>query len=434
MRATLLIFALGLTLVACEEDPDNTNAGSDTSTTADTGTDLAPDVPSGCTSNAECNGGSTPYCNLETGACEPLPAGHPIGWGDGTPSSVTLTTIFTPPASREAVDLEFDPLRSDVLWVLYRERESNEPCTSTQQTFAGCTSLEGSVFILNAPGTPEMTSTFKKDWNAIHFMRRPPAMAFGAADTFATCGEYITGNFEDEEGEFIGPTLWSSDPEIFARTPLSPAENGSHLDMLHASPLCVGIAHETANIYWVFNGKEGSLDRYDFKDDHGPGNEDHSDGTIFRYAAGTLSRVPGVPGHMEYYPIDSHIYVADTGNGRVVKLNTVSGEVGEEALWPVYEDLADSGVMTGAEVSDVVPAGGPLQNPAGLAIHEDILYISDNATSQIHAFDMKGNLLRSLDTGMPAGSLGGLTFGPTDGKMYFTSIATGVVFRIDPEG
>jgi sugar lactone lactonase YvrE len=46
---------------------------------------------------------------------------------------------------------------------------------------------------------------------------------------------------------------------------------------------------------------------------------------------------------------------------------------------------------------------------------------------------LDGTLVRTLDTGLPEGSLGGFTFGP-DGRVYFVDTLGGRVFRIDPEG
>ena len=56
----------------------------------------------------------------------------------------------------------------------------------------------------------------------------------------------------------------------------APVGLGSHLDMLHNTSFCSGIAHVDANRYWTFNGELGSLDLYDFHKPHPPGGEDHS--------------------------------------------------------------------------------------------------------------------------------------------------------------
>ena len=67
-----------------------------------------------------------------------------------------------------------------------------------------------------------------------------------------------------------------------------------------------------------------------------------------------------------------------------------------------------------------------------LEIHKGLIYVTDAATSTFHVFDKTGKLLRSLDTGLPAGSLAGFAFGPAD-KIYFTDKVAGRVLRIDPQ-
>ena len=138
----------------------------------------------------------------------------------------------------------------------------------------------------------------------------------------------------------MGPSLWSADPDIFAST--NPAavnylsnlygfyvDLGSHLDMLHESPLCMGIAWETDNVYWVFDGSDGSIVRYDFAEDHDVGYDDHSDGIIARYVTGRVSRVADVPSHLVYDDSSGLLYIADTGNNRVAVLDTTSGKRGQ---------------------------------------------------------------------------------------------------------
>ncbi|AUX37695.1 MULTISPECIES: hypothetical protein [Sorangium] len=69
--------------------------------------------------------------------------------------------------------------------------------------------------------------------------------------------------------------------------------------------------------------------------------------------------------------------------------------------------------------------------PSGIEVHEGIVYATDHATSRFYAFDLTGRLVRTLDTGLPAGSLAGFTFGP-DGKLYFVDLRSSRVYRIDP--
>jgi hypothetical protein len=432
MNRTLLLAALAAA-TACGSTPSASDAGaSDAGTadaeapTADMGVTL-PDAGPECTTSADC-AAPRPYCTPE-GACAEPPIAGAIGWGDGSPGSVTLEKIFESSTRREATDLAFNNVRTSELWVLHRQPESSEPCTAASPSPRGCASLEGSVTIIHDPGTEAQRTVWRKDANAWHFMRRPPALAFGVDEFFATCGEARTGNYLDDRADFIGPTLWLSTPEWFGVPPPSPDMNGTHFDMLHGTPWCMGIAHERDNVYWLFNGNVGALDRYDFKDHHGPGAADHSDGELKRFAEGTLTRVPGVPGHLEYNAADQHVYVADTGGGRVIKLDTTSG-VAAGTVRPVYEPLQSNVRMADAVVTDVV-APGLLERPSGLELRDGILYVSDNATSRIHAFDLEGKLLRTLDTGLPAGTLAGMAFSPS-GVLHFVDLTNSDVYRVIP--
>lgn len=430
MNRTLLLAALAAATACSNADPapaePDAGAPDAGAPVVDAGT-AAPDAGPECTSSANC-AAPRPYCTPE-GTCAEPPIAGAIGWGDGSPGSVTLEKIWQSSVTRQATDLAFNNVRTDELWVLHRQPESSEPCTAASPSPRGCASLEGSVTIIHSPGTEAQRAVWRKDSNAWHFMRRPPALAFGVDEFFATCGEARTGNYLDDTADFIGPTLWLSTEQWFGVRPPDPNMNGTHFDMLHGTPWCMGIAHERDNVYWLFNGNVGAIDRYDFKDHHGPGAADHSDGELKRFAEGTLTRVPGVPGHLEYNAADEHVYVADTGAGRVIKLDATSGRA-SGTVRPVYEPLQSNIRMVDAVVTEVVPPG-LLERPSGLELRDGILYVSDNATSRIHAFDLEGNPLRSLDTGLPPGSLAGMAFSPS-GVLYFVDLTNSDVYRVIP--
>jgi hypothetical protein len=385
--------------------------------------DPGPEPEPGCVTDADC-GGDTPLCDVPTGVCNALPLGYQIGYRDGAPTSALLVPIHDPGGElREATDLDFHPTRTNELWVSMREFESASPCT--QANTAGCASLEGKVLIITNPGQPNGSVEVTMDPNAWHFMRRPPAIAMGAADTWGTCGEFRTGNMTDDPTDYMGPALFSSDRSIWTHQP--PGKNGSHLDMLHETPLCMGIGWERDNVYWVANGQIGSIDRYDFATPHEVGGEDHSNGMLARYAIGALSRVPGIPGHVVFH--EGLVYAADTGHGRIVALDPTTGTmVGLPA--PIFEPLALAEQYDGSTLTEVVPPGLLVQ-PSGLHIHGGVIFVTDSATSTFHAFDLEGNHLRSLATTLPAGSLAGLTIGPDD-KVYFVDRLTSFVYRLDP--
>ncbi len=418
----LTILALGY--VGCSSDAKPSDS---TDTTPDGQTDGASDGR--CDTHADCTADTAPFCDQPTQTCTTPPPGGAIGWGDGTVESVTWTLIHTSPRLREATGLAFHPDRPNELWVINRPFESDASCDELTATSEGCAALEGSVTIIKNPGQADSTFDRKTDPNAWHFMRRPTGLAFGVNDTFATCGEARTGNYLDDTADYIGPTLWSSDPEIFAQDP-GPGLNGSHLDMLHETPWCMGIAHEKENAYWVFNGNIGALDRYDFKQDHGPGHDNHDDGELARYVVGQLKREPNVPSHMAYVASEQRLYVADTGNSRIVSLDITSGRAVGEAF-PVYEVLAKNEQFEDAELLEIV-APGKLEHPSGLVHDAGILYVTDHATGIFYAFTTDGEQIRKLQSNLPADALTGLAIGP-DGKMYFVDQTTASVYRIDPK-
>jgi sugar lactone lactonase YvrE len=340
------------------------------------------------------------------------------------PASVELVPLYDAPTPWTATALAFDPLRSGELWVTLRRVPSNKPCLETAR--AGCAALEGQVALVRGAISDSPTMTLEKDGNAWHFMRRPTSIAFGENGNLATCGEARTDNYEDEAIDYSGPVLWSSDPAIFGVTPKA-GQNGTHIDMLHESPFCMGIAFERDNVYWVFNGKLGALDRYDFHAPHVIGGEDHSDGELTRYVEGQLVRVPEVPSHLALDHGNGNLYVADTAGGRILRLALASGVPGADV--PTLDPIAVHRQMDGASLVEVV-APGLLSAPSGIALSADRIIVTDNATSRIWWFKLDGAPIGSVDSGLPVGSLSGITLGP-DGKLYLSDLSTGVAYRVE---
>jgi hypothetical protein len=355
-----------------------------------------------------------------------------IGRGDGSPGSVRLEPVFGLESVVNAGEthllmptaLAWNPAAENELWITLVEQAVEAPCTATDP--AGCDALEGRMGIVHqATSAPDVEVVL--DGNGWHFLRRPMGIAFGPAgrrQLLATCGEARTANFTNEEVPYNGPVLWDANRDVFAADP-EPGMNGTHVDMLHATPYCMGVALEDASIYWVFNGDVGSFDRYNFNLPHQPGGEDHSDGEIWRYGEGELSRVSGVPSGMAYDPRRRTLYVSDSGHGRVVALDTTSGFADGDVT--VYEDIPTHLRMSGATVNEV--ASG-FDTPSGLALEEGVLFVVDHAASRIVAMDPGGNVLRDLDTGLPANSLAGISIGPDD-RAYITDLESGTVYRIE---
>lgn len=333
----------------------------------------------------------------------------------GRDGAAVVTEVLGPSAGlKRPRDLAFNPRRPDELWIV------NE--------------ADDSVVILHGTTGAEPTYERRRDVAASHFMHRPSSIAFGAEGTsfgtpgtFATCGESRNEHGGAGARDFMGPALWSSDLSIFAVQ--DPHGLGSHLDMLHNSPLCMGLAHEQANVYWTINGLTNAIVRYDFAVDHDIGQDDHSDGGSLEYARGLIKYAPGVPSHLVYRAADAMLYVADTGNGRVVKLDTTSGTRGARLSAKEPLDLGHFR-MDGALLSEVVPPGA-LVTPSGIELAHDLLYVSDHGTGRVVAFDLAGNQVNALDTGLGPGALAGMAFGP-DGKLYVVDMLGSRVLRVDP--
>ncbi len=343
--------------------------------------------------------------------------------------AVELTELYRPELAVpfHATDLAFNASVPGELWVTLRQPPSGLACSNDDDR--GCDSLPGVVAILSDATSSAPSANVKQDWNAWHFMRRPTAIAWGSGELFATCGEARTDNLEDDPTPYAGPVLWSSDPGIFGVKPVG-MQNGTHLDMLHSTPYCMGIAFETGNAYWTFNGDAGSLDRYDFHAPHEIGGENHADGEVFRYVAGQLARLPEVPSHLVYDANSGLLYVADTGNARVLSVDPQTATRGANPI-ATYETLQDSGEMVGATVADLSPPD-LLQQPSGLALAGDTLYVADTATSYIYVLDTSGKLKKKLNTQLPPGTLGGVVVGPDD-KLYFADLKTGAVRRVESQ-
>jgi DNA-binding beta-propeller fold protein YncE len=291
-------------------------------------------------------------------------------------------------------DLAFNPEAPHQLWVV------NEAADST------------TIFLHT--GTAEQTSDTRAGLGNYHFLSKPSSLAFGAPGMFATAHEQDQPTQRTTPADFMGPTLWTSDLDIFD------SGHASHLDMLHNSPNAVGIAWERDNVYWVVDGAHQGLTRYDFNEPHELGGEDHSDGEALRYVPGELAYVPGVSSHAEFDHASGKVYVADTGHGRIAVLDP-SGATRGGTFGPNY-DYGRRYRMQGATLSTFVDGEAiGMRQPSGLALVGDTFYVTDHETSRVFAFDRSGRLLDWLDLSdvVPARSLGGITL-DGQGRIYLT--------------
>lgn len=319
-------------------------------------------------------------------------------------------------------DLGFNPEKDGELWVVNR--------------------TDDSVSIFFDTARSDQTSIHIIDPYAMHFMEEVSSIAFGNADTFGTCHESRnTYNNTSRANDFMGPALWSSDLSTFGNSNPDavdyltnlygmPTDLGSHLDMLHESPLCMGIEWQHENVYWVFNGQDGSLDRNNFHEDHGMGYDDHSDGTIYKYGVGEFERVPDVPSHMKFDHNSGLLYIADTGNNAIKVLDVGTGDPDERLS--VMEPGTKHYTMSGEDLWILIDGEDfDMEMPSGLTIVEDTLLVTDNQTSMIYAFTLDGELVDSLQTPFAEGSLMGI-YGSSIDDFWLVNAADDEVWRLQP--
>jgi hypothetical protein len=446
-------------------------------------------------------------------------AGAAAGCGSSGPS---IETVAFESKLDKPTALAFRPGRDSELWVTNHGDDS--------------------IAIVSETGG-ETTVVNRRDGYAEHFVARPSGIAFDAAgDQFAVSndsnnevrGLHFKLNPERnrffKNNNFMGPTLFATatyaragqskkyladwpqpgyghDPpddsvprsdcpdkywQKEASACVFPRE-GSHIDMLHETPLSAGILHWTDNVYFVLDGcgtrtpdntcrGDGGVMMADFNHDHGEGNGFHGDGVIERYVDAPFHRSAGVPsGIVEH---DGSIYYADTGSGVVRRLRPHTGR--REVLVCSWHPGGAShrrqgtGITDWADATDgppdgdkpqaiddwiaskgkqrriaaaagswikpqeslgqysyrqgarggVVIARGEIKRPSGMAADDEHLYVADNATGMIHTFEWHG--MRPgpvLETG--SGGLGGLAIDPSGGGwLYFTDTVADSVSRI----
>lgn len=325
-------------------------------------------------------------------------------WGQNLPGISSFANSNDGIANPQ--DLDFNPFRKGELWVINKGTENTG----------------GNTVTITKAGEADQAFDVRTDGNAWHFFSLPSALAFSPTlNTWASTPNVQDANHQG--GTFTGPSLWSSDMDVYARPS---GGNGSHLDMLHGSPYAMGIAAETDNVFWVFDGWNKHLVRYDFQADHGPGNDDHSDGRVHRYTDIELTKTT-LPSHMVLDANKKWLYIVDNGKSRVIRVNIQTGsKKGELNL--INEMLAEHFEYTGATVEEVVTSG--LDKPVGIEIAGNRLFVSDYETGDIHCYDVNTKQeIAKVNSGNKG--ITGIKKGP-DNKLWFVNALTNEVYRLEP--
>jgi hypothetical protein len=287
----------------------------------------------------------------------------------------------------------------------------------------------GSTVKITNPWTSSQSDLWQQDDNAWHFMSLPSGIAFGTSDNFATSPSVFDANHQGGNNPFTGPTLWSSNPNIYAQPS---GGNGSHMDMLHESPNALGIAFESHNTYWVYDSYNNDVVRYEFSDDHGPGNSYHGDGLIHRYPGMGLDNInTHIVCHLELDENQQWLYFVDNGNNRVLRLDITTGSLGGTPSFGPHEDVAEYKNIIGFDWEEVVTTG--LVEPAGIDVIGNNMVVTDHSNGDIIFYDittMPAVELGRLETGEPG--IMGTVLGP-QGRVWYCNTTLDKVVRVEPE-
>lgn len=328
---------------------------------------------------------------------------------------LTFTDIVT--ASNQVSqpqDLDFKP-HTNELWVMNRG------------------SGGGSHVIVHRAGLPGQSSEYRRDSHSGHFFVNPSAMAFSDNGEWANSNE--VQNTSGPGSTFMGPALWEGDLDLYAvvfqNNWVSGYPLGSHTDMLHQSPFSMGIAADSAKVYWVMDGYNGNIVRYDFVEDHGPGYDDHSAGRIWRYTDVPVTRVANIPSHMVVDHDQRWLYFIDGGAKQIKRLAMGSGAETGNLTPPSsgFEPLASYKRVEGAIV-EVVDTW--TTQPCGIDLAQGRLIVSDHTNGDIKIYDISDTpeLLGTISTG--AAGIMGVKIGP-DGRIWYVNKNLNKAVRIDVE-
>ncbi len=201
--------------------------------------------------------------------------------------------------------------------------------------------------------------------------------------------------------------------------------------MLHQSPFAMGIAADSAKVYWVMDGHFGNIVRYDFVQDHGPGYDYHGAGKIWRYTDVPVTRVAEHP--------EPH----GAGPGERLALLHRWRDQADQAL-RCEQRCRETGNLTVPATSNEPLAGYKsvegatvevvdtwTTQPCGMDYSEGRLIVSDHTNGEIRIYDVTGTptQIGTIATGMTG--IMGVKVGP-DGRIWFVHNTGNKVVRIDP--
>lgn len=366
-----------------------------------------------------CATGSGYYQVLVCGTT--VASGAQFGSQELTNFNITSCTSSDCDSSLSTINIKIltDNYGYETSWKVYN--------TGTGEVYGSHDPPGGSTVTYFNTGLETQFSQYRKDIYSAHFMHTASAFAFSTNNTFANTLDIQDAN-NNAGGFFTGSSLWDSDTSVYAVINQTGGTLGSHWDMIHQSPYSEGIASAGGNVYWLFDGYHNAICKYDFGSPHEYGGDDHSDGRVWRHSDAQVQRVAGISSHMEFDPGTFWLYIADTGNERIIRMDTNTG-TNSGTLTPYGETLAGYWNVTGTTVETVVSSG--LGIPTGLEISHDRLLVSDYSSGDIIIYDLEQNPvveLGRIETGQ-ASNIMGIKVGPDD-NIWFVCPNSNELYKI----
>ena len=125
------------------------------------------------------------------------------------------------------------------------------------------------------------------------------------------------------------------------------------------------------------------------------------------------------------------LYICDTGNQRIIRMNINAGEIGSN-LDPYGENIEGYYSMIGADFETVIDSG--LVSPTGIDIYSTFLLVSDYSTGEILIYNLEPTnqfqLVHKLETDI-VDDIMSIKVGP-DGTIWFVSTTANKLFQILP--
>ena len=184
------------------------------------------------------------------------------------------------------------------------------------------------------------------------------------------------------------------------------------------------IAHQTSHAFFVADGANGHIVRYDFSGTtHVPGGDMTTPMVRCLATEFIFTRVPDVPSHMEIES-DFALYYVDTGAGELKVADISTGTEGGRLF--NNEPLELFNWIEGVSQETLVSG---LDTPSGLALTEAHIFISFPLTGDIVAYGRDGVEVDRIETGKPG--VMGLAIGP-EGRLWYVNAYEGSVNMVDP--